>query len=691
MVHTRSGRDVPAPPPHERPPPRKRIADFPPDEEGKRKRLRYRLSVENFLEGDAGAPSSNSSEAGAVDDERQVVLNDRSVGISFPADTNEASERLVCRILRRNITGRGVSRLIEKGADAKLTVRLSGMKRPNHRPWWDRWPRSTWEELGVLQLAIDDPTGGCPGLNWGHTRRMEKVGLPLILPLWPSPEQQREVLQALLAGGARGGDELIKAAFHKANLPALDTLLSQSRIPSKKSGKRSKGGSRGKPPSVPPAILFFGDDWDIDGKDQKPCPPEDVYEQYFDVLLPCIRRLLEHDSSLATEELCDKELPIHSVAEHASFTRNFTIGFCELLYEFGSPINSKEGNGLRPIDQAEGAHEPWLLEFLCKRLPASVLVRRGPELMRYFSGEAECAQELARQVRSSIECKEFEKCYKRRAEAAKERIRLLLRAGVPLPAAPIATTRKGDPALSGANRERQVIKREYVRVLNRIRHELMNTVNAALRPQRELAALLTDLLPLAPHNDGPPDDPVPSLLHFGPQEAAAIAWHIAALCFDTAAAHETVNAIQLRSHSKLGHRIHTAMDHFVASAVFHASGNTEVVGGRHEEQGQTVHAPPLQCFAIRGEEGGQHRLLGLREVVHRARLDEATEHDPRGVVKGFQHLGDGDCDFEWDGLGFVDEAGEFVSMADRFAVPEIEEDESESESESDDDSSMNED
>ncbi|CEM28085.1 unnamed protein product [Vitrella brassicaformis CCMP3155] len=648
-IQTKSGQDVPAPPPHKRGPPPKRIADFPPDEQGKPKR--HRIAVKDFLEGDAGAPSSNSSEAGAADDERQVVLNDCSVGISFPADTNDVSERLVCRILRRNITGRGVSRLIDKGADAVLKVGLPGVKVPSNRPWWaKKVNHGTSPELRLLQLAIDDPTGGCPGLK-GHMSSTKEAAVQLVLPLWPSRERQREVLEALIAGGAPIDKKSITTAFQKANHTALDTFLSHRHL-------------------ADDQALFFIDE------DHRPCPPKDVYEQYFDALLPCIRRLLEHDSSLATEELHNEYLPIHSVAKHASFTKNFTIGFCELLYEFGSPLNSKEdsdydGYGMRPIDQAKGADEPWLLEFLCKRLPASVLVRRGPELMRCFSGDAECAQRHARKEATQA----LEKRYKRRAEAAKEKIRLLLRAGValPLPAAHIATTRKGDPALKAANRERQVIKREYVGVLNRIRHDVMNTVNAALRPQRDFAALLTHLLPLAPHNDGPPDDPVPSILHFGPEEAAAIAWHIAALCFDIDTAHQTVSDIQLRSHSRLGHRIHTAMDHFVASAVFHASGNTAVVGGRHEEDGQVVHAPPLQCFAIRGEEGGQPRVLGLREVVHKARLDEATEHCLRGVVKGFhEHLGDADCHFEWDGLGFVDDAGEFVSMADCFAVPEIE-------------------
>jgi len=644
---------VPVPPPRERPPDHpKRLADFPPDQEGKHKRRRYRLALEDFLAGDAGAPSSNSSNAGS--DERQVVLNDRSVAIIFPADTNEASERLVCRLLRRNITGRDVSRLIQQGADASLRVRITRMRIPKMSSWRRR-SRLDELELGLIDLAIDDPTGGCPGLNWQHTRQTKATGVPVVLPMWPSRKRQKHIVKALIAGGARGDKELVTMAFHKANLAALDGILSDN-------------------PIVDEHILFFIDE------EHTPCPPEDVYEQYFDALLPCIRRLLKHKRSLATDFYYDGTYqPIHGIVDHACFTMNFARGFYELLYEFGAPLNSRGGDDwddredrVRPIDQAYLVDEPRLLEFLCKHLPASVLMEEGPQLMRCFSRDIRCALEepLATEGRAREK-------REKTIEMAKEKTRLLLRAGAPLPAeeSDPPSTEEGDAANKTIERQREceIVKHEYVRILNAIPDEVMNAVNAALRPQREIAALLTHLLPLTPHNDGPPNDPVPSLLHFGPQEAAAIAWHIAALCFDIDTAHQTVSDIQLRSHSRLGHRIHTAMDHFVASAVFHASGNTAVVGGRHEEDGQVVHAPPLQCFAIRGEEGGQPRVLGLREVVHKARLDEATEHCLRGVVKGFhEHLGDADCHFEWDGLGFVDDAGEFVSMADCFAVPEIE-------------------
>jgi len=694
---------VPVPPPRERPPDHpKRLADFPPDQEGKHKRRRYRLALEDFLAGDAGAPSSNSSNAGS--DERQVVLNDRSVAIIFPADTNEASERLVCRLLRRNITGRDVSRLIQQGADASLRVRITRMRIPKMSSWRRR-SRLDELELGLIDLAIDDPTGGCPGLNWQHTRQTKATGVPVVLPMWPSRKRQKHIVKALIAGGARGDKELVTMAFHKANLAALDGILSDN-------------------PIVDEHILFFIDE------EHTPCPPEDVYEQYFDALLPCIRRLLKHKRSLATDFYYDGTYqPIHGIVDHACFTMNFARGFYELLYEFGAPLNSRGGDDwddredrVRPIDQAYLVDEPRLLEFLCKHLPASVLMEEGPQLMRCFSRDIRCALEepLATEGRAREK-------REKTIEMAKEKTRLLLRAGAPLPAeesdppsteegdattkaierrrkekirlhwradAPLPaeesdppSTEEGDAANKTIERQREceIVKHEYVRILNAIPDEVMNAVNAALRPQREIAALLTHLLPLTPHNDGPPNDPVPSLLHFGPQEAAGIAWRIAALCFDRDTAHQTVSGIQLRSHGRLGHRVHEAMDHFVASAVFHASGNTEVVGGSREADGQVVHAPPLRCFSAEvGQQG--RRPFGLREVVHKARLDEAEEYGLTGVIKGFnEHLGDADCQFEWDGLGFVDEVGEFESLAARFEVPAIEEDNG---SDSEDDDSM---
>jgi len=214
-------------------------------------------------------------------------------------------------------------------------------------------------------------------------------------------------------------------------------------------------------------------------------------------------------------------------------------------------------------------------------------------------------------------------------------------------------------------------------VLNELPTAAMSAVNAALRPQRSLAAFLMKSLPtLLAHLQClsgasvaiPP--PIPASHGYGPLEGEAIGWKIAAMCFDWDAAVTTISgSIGLRN-SALARRITAAAEHFVKSAVFEASSNREVVGGtRYQQQGDKrvkVTVPPLKCFAIRAAgSGGQvvNKMTGVREVVHKARLDEVAKYQLTGVQKGFnEHLGDQDCQFEWGQLGCLSRTGLFVSL-----------------------------
>ncbi|CEM36809.1 unnamed protein product [Vitrella brassicaformis CCMP3155] len=192
-------------------------------------------------------------------------------------------------------------------------------------------------------------------------------------------------------------------------------------------------------------------------------------------------------------------------------------------------------------------------------------------------------------------------------------------------------------------------------VLNELPHQVMAAVNGALRPHRELAAHLTRLLPIAPHNDG--QDPAPSRLALGDGESALIGWHIAALCFDQhKAATDIERAINLSHQTTFGRRIHSAAEHFVMGAVLKTESNRQVGGGMADVGGATVRVP-LQCFQVVG--GVKGRVLGLREVVHKARMDEAVARGGlHGLQKGFnQHLGDIDCHFAWPELGYVNGDG----------------------------------
>ncbi|CEM26983.1 unnamed protein product [Vitrella brassicaformis CCMP3155] len=208
-------------------------------------------------------------------------------------------------------------------------------------------------------------------------------------------------------------------------------------------------------------------------------------------------------------------------------------------------------------------------------------------------------------------------------------MRVLLQAGADIALMPTATEHD--------RRRRQLVLPEYATVLNNLPDDVMAAVNAALAPQRSLAALL-----------GP-------RLAVGPQEAPIFAWRLASYLFDMAAATQTITEAIGLPHSAMARRVRAAVEHFVRSAVYEASSNRGVVGGMADVGGEMVRVP-LQCFAINAaQQGGQHRLLGVREVVHRARLDEAAQHGVAGLVKGFnEHLGDDDCHFQWQQLGCVE-------------------------------------
>jgi len=213
-------------------------------------------------------------------------------------------------------------------------------------------------------------------------------------------------------------------------------------------------------------------------------------------------------------------------------------------------------------------------------------------------------------------------------------------------------------------------------VLNELPTAAMSAVNAALRPQRSLAAFLMKSLPtLLAHLQClsgasvaiPP--PIPASHGYGPLEGEAIGWKIAAMCFDWDAAATMISHTLPFRNSTVARRVTAAADHFVKSAVFEASCNKEVVGRTTNVGGETVRVP-LQCFAITADSRPNevvhtHGRLGLREVVHRARLDEAAQHGVEGVEKGFnEHLGNDDCEFSgWEQLGYLDnERHQFVPL-----------------------------
>ncbi|CEM39875.1 unnamed protein product, partial [Vitrella brassicaformis CCMP3155] len=128
-------------------------------------------------------------------------------------------------------------------------------------------------------------------------------------------------------------------------------------------------------------------------------------------------------------------------------------------------------------------------------------------------------------------------------------------------------------------------------------------------------------------------DPAPSPLSFGPHEAEAIGWKIGAFLHEPSAAAAAIDEY-LIGDSTLRRRVKAAVAHFVISAATRTPSNREVIGDMANVGGVMVRVP-LRCFAVRGQQGGQHRLLGVREVVHKARLGEAASNGvTTGVVKG---------------------------------------------------------
>jgi len=339
------------------------------------------------------------------------------------------------------------------------------------------------------------------------------------------------------------------------------------------------------------------------------------------------------------------------------------------------------GDGLSdtPLHLSAQYGSPYVADYLCREVPDVEDINRPcghhTATPLYLAAEELVSQsrQLRRRGTNKEECRVKIKNYTLIVHS-------LLRAGADI-------SMIGAYPVLGLVRRQRVLK-EYVKVLNKLRYDVMVAINGALRPHRALAVLLTHLLPVAPHHDGAHPHPAPSGMSFGDNEAESIAWHIAAMCWDKREAYDALSAVKLRAHSVLGGRLHAAMRQFIVSAVTQAASNNEVVGGTRpvqqqqqqqdtegeDEQGakrSKVSVPPLQCFALAdGADSrpphvvSKPRRLGLREVVHRARLDEVAMYQLEGVEKGFNtHLGDCDCLFEWQHLGYIDRSGDFQPLS----------------------------
>ncbi|CEM31646.1 unnamed protein product [Vitrella brassicaformis CCMP3155] len=514
-----------------------------------------------------------------------------------------------------------VTQLIRQGADPRAIGSLHG--RGTSGAPFSRWRYS------CLCFAIDSPT------NYPFLRASDRsvLAVPVALPQWSSRELQRDVINALVDGGAEmngGGLERrpITVAVRAGNLTAVEALLERQ---ANVRGVRAMG--------LP--YLYAA------------CS---VTREYEDTLISVYRRLAQHDSTLAAEWFAGDSLVHWAVRSSTGlFSQSFIDQYLTLITSHGVEMMAANAIGQSPLQAAALYGSPRVAHWLCRKLTADDINRGWPNEPN-MTPLAIAAEELDRHIQQLQEQQqgEWHEYRSRRIREDKTTIGVLLRGGAAPSIARMPT------ATQKRHRERQLVLAEYATVLSELSEVVMSAINGALAPQRDHSMLLARLLPLAPHHDGAHPHPSPSNMAFGPHEAEAIAWKIGAFLHEPPAAVAAIDECFI-GESVLRRRVKAAVGHFVKLAATQTSSNREVIGGMANLGGVTVRVP-LQCFAVRGS-GGQVVLTGVREVVHRARLDEAGTHGVVGVVKGFnEHLGDQDCQFEWGQLGHLSRTGLFVPL-----------------------------
>ncbi|CEL94471.1 unnamed protein product [Vitrella brassicaformis CCMP3155] len=514
--------------------------------------------------------------------------------------------------IRRTFTSHTqVTQLIRQRANPRATGSLRGYLRVRdfYTPCW---------RYSCLAYAIDSPTKR-PFL-YASGAGNQKV--PVLLPQWSSRQLQRDVINTLVDGGAdvnaaAGGEERpIQMAIAAGNQTAVDALLER------------QANVRGFRVMEFPHVSDYA---------------PSVTREYEAALMSVYRRLIQHDSTVAAERFGGDSLVHLAAIAPSIFSQQFIDQYLDLITSHGADMTATDPIGWTPLHIAAFHGSPCVARWLCRQLTADD-VNRGRSNQANLTPLAEAAEELDQQQQGE------EQHGEELGEGRSRHIR----------------NYKATIATEEERRHRQLVLAEYATVLSELSEAVMSAINSALAPQRDHSMLLARLLPLAPHHDGAHPHASPSNMAFGPHEAEAIGWKIGAFLHEPPAAVAAIDQY-LIGESVLRSRVRAAVAHFVKSAATQTSSNREVVGGtRHEQQGDKrvkVTVPPLQCFAVRGS-GGQVKLMGVREVVHRARLDEATTHGVAGVVKGFnEHLGDQDCQFSWQQLGRIDRGiGLFVPL-----------------------------
>ncbi|CEL99656.1 unnamed protein product [Vitrella brassicaformis CCMP3155] len=528
----------------------------------------------------------------------------------FPVGTSDATKDLAVGIIGRTSTSpQQVTGLIERDADVNVIPRLrkKGSKCPG-------------TAHPLLALSIDDKSGYTirtirAGHDDGGPSGQILLERPVALPQWSSDQLQEDIMTALLDGGADidaavdDDDSMpLYVAVASGNEKAFDVLMVQDGID-----------------------LAETSDGRVQWVMVLPCALRQPPDDYLRALLSMYQRLIQRDPTLAIVQDDNGTNLVHMAAMRAGehHPQSFIDGYLNFIAEHGADIAAEDITGRTPLHWAAESGHPYLACYLCRKLPTADDINKR-NILGTDTPLATAAGDLSH-LTEQIQDPDTSEQTKDRYRGCKLTIRTLLRAGADISSIP-TDTQEG-------RRERRLVLTEYAAVLNELPIAVMAAVNAAIAPHRSFAALLTPRLSV------------------GPQEAPVFGWRIASYLFDMAAAKEAITEAMGMRHSVLARRVFAAAEHFVRSAVCKASSNREVVGGTADVGGQVVRVP-LQCFVLEGADGRlAHAVhtagrVGLREVVHRAVLDEVAKWGVPGVVKGFNaHLGDADCQFTWQQLG----------------------------------------
>ena len=543
------------------------------------------------------------------DSAAQPPLLNYGIDLCWQHDTSPATKRLVYRILRRELTPAIATRLIQtKGANPDTLVGLR--EKASGVNGITRW-------YPLLSLAIDDPYGSVPSV-W---RMDSDLKTPLLLTPWSSRQLQRDILEALISCGAtvnfhRHDDEILRpiiVASVTGNIDAVEVLLATNQV----------------------NHMFLP----LHG-----FPPLRPSHAYGDAVIGVARRLLQHDPSMSKPALGNAAL------SRPLLSKAFTYEYMDTLVQHGDPIPADSLRIALGFAASYGSH--WVVDYLCERLATPADINPAPRWMEDYPPLWRAADRL--QDLLDHWDGDDDNVPDQTAERIRERklvVRSLLRAGADLSTNVLPNTTPVQRKL------REPVLKEYVVVLNELPFVVIGAINAALGPQRDADIIMTRILPSVDHNDEDPSlphPPSPSPLSFGPQEAAAIAWKVGAFLHDPPAALTAIDSY-LTNASALKRRVRGAVGHFVKWAATKTVSNREVVGGwSRGPDGQMVRVPQLQCFSVHAGPHHTHRRLGVREVVHGARLDEVRAHGLEGVVKGFNNEeGNDDCEFQWGRLGYV--------------------------------------